>query len=159
MALVVGCHLPALLWRLCTPGPPHAEQVGSAQWSRVFPVPFQHQISLLLLSLQQGCRVWSGPKTLELHPLWDSLLAPSLQQGRCTWPSKPKGKAGTQSLGFPPYLLRKLLHLQLLPGMSCSHRSSIQLQRQSKQLSVRGDRGKDRTPHVSHPSTARWKEQ
>lgn len=100
-----------------------------------------------------------GPKTLELHALWDPLLAPRLQQGRCKWPSKAKGKAGTQSLGFPPYLLRKFLHLQLLPGMSCSHRSSIQLQRQSKQLSVRGDRGKDRTPHVSHPSTARWREQ
>lgn len=32
--------------------PPCAEQVNSAQWSRVFPVPFQHQISLFLLSLE-----------------------------------------------------------------------------------------------------------
>lgn len=119
------------------------QQVRGAQWSRVFPVPFQHQTSLFLLSLEQGCRVWSAPlwepetlSCIQLHPLWDPLLAPSLEQGRHMWPSKPKGEAGTQSLGSPPYLLRSLLHLLLLPGMSCSHRSSIQLQRQCKQPSV-----------------------
>lgn len=86
-ARTAGHHLPALLWGLCcpphTPGPPCAEQVRGAQCSRVLPVPFLHQISL-----EQGCRLWSAPlralSCMQLHPLWEPLLAASLQQGRHT---------------------------------------------------------------------------
>lgn len=146
VAPAVGCHLPALLWGSSapshTPGPSMCR--AGEQCTVEQGVPCALPAPDLIVPPVPGaagsswhhCGSLRPLSCIQLHPLWDPLLAPSLQQGGHMWPSKPKGKARAQNLGFPPYLLRSLLHLLLLPEMSCSHRSSIQLQRQSKQLSV-----------------------